>query len=200
LPLSDAVRILDGVETVVPAPSLLNQKSSARRRRLTSEGVIKAFFGSNALVAIVVLALITVFLFREGFGFFDQNLNNLRIYRRAGRSSSTSSAKTEQHSASRGSSALSVWRKAFPSGRRCLTNFDQFAGAFSDAAEDLNGLVSEASDRALALRDTLLGQVKSGGGGGESSEGALRLQPSLRGMVALRPRRKSLERRGRNDE
>src|SRR6184192_2908022 len=59
-------------------------KSAARRRRLTTESAIKAFFGSNALVAIVVLALITIFLFREGFGFFGENLDNLRFYRRAG--------------------------------------------------------------------------------------------------------------------
>src|SRR5258707_250911 len=63
--------------------SILSE-STARRRRLTTESAIKAFFGSNALVAIVVLALITIFLFREGFGFFSQNLANLRLYRRAG--------------------------------------------------------------------------------------------------------------------
>src|SRR6266852_7340880 len=62
--------------------SILSE-STARRRRLTTESAIKAFFGSNALVAIVVLALITIFLFREGFGFFGQNLANLRLYRRA---------------------------------------------------------------------------------------------------------------------
>src|ERR1700686_4165281 len=54
------------------------------RSKAAVEQAIKAFFGSNALVAIVVLALITIFLFREGFGFFGQNLSNLRLYRRAG--------------------------------------------------------------------------------------------------------------------
>ena len=42
-------------------------------RRWRADNLIKSFFGSNALVAIVVLALITIFLFREGFGFFGQN-------------------------------------------------------------------------------------------------------------------------------
>src|SRR6266699_4763154 len=64
--------------------SILSENAAARRRRLTTEAAIKAFFGSNAVVAIVVLALITIFLFREGFGFFGQNLTNLRLYRRAG--------------------------------------------------------------------------------------------------------------------
>src|SRR5438445_13309357 len=63
--------------------SILSENAAARRR-LTTESAIKVFFGSNALVAIVVLALITIFLFREGFGFFGQNLANLRLYRRAG--------------------------------------------------------------------------------------------------------------------
>src|SRR5690349_23560489 len=55
-----------------------------RARRWRADDLIKAFFGSNALVAIVVLALITIFLFREGFGFFGQNWRNIRLYRRAG--------------------------------------------------------------------------------------------------------------------
>src|SRR5439155_166180 len=77
-------RIVDSVETVAPRMPILSEKSKSRRRRITTEAAIKAFFGSNALVAIVVLALITIFLFREGFGFFGQNLANLRLYRRAG--------------------------------------------------------------------------------------------------------------------
>ena len=35
-------------------------------------------------LSIVVLALITYFLFREGAGFFGQNRQNLEVYRRAG--------------------------------------------------------------------------------------------------------------------
>jgi phosphate transport system permease protein len=56
---------------------------------LTPGDIIKYFFNGNAIVAVIVLALITVFLFREGAGlfgpgFFGQNLRNLRIYRLAG--------------------------------------------------------------------------------------------------------------------
>src|SRR3954454_8361248 len=51
---------------------------------LTPDDIIKYFFNGNAVVAIVVLALITLFLFREGAPFFGQNLRNLRIYRLAG--------------------------------------------------------------------------------------------------------------------
>ena len=60
-----------------------------KRRRLrflglTIDDTIQAFFGGNALVAVVILALITIFLFREGFGFFAQDRLNLEVYRRAG--------------------------------------------------------------------------------------------------------------------
>src|SRR5476651_2615881 len=59
-------------------------KKRLRLLGLTLDDAIKAFFGGNALVAVIVLALITIFLFREGFGFFGQNRQNLRIYRQAG--------------------------------------------------------------------------------------------------------------------
>src|SRR3954469_21359807 len=62
---------------------------AVRKRRikllgLTIDDAIKAFFGGNALVSIIVLALITVFLLREGAGFFGLNRDNLRVYREAG--------------------------------------------------------------------------------------------------------------------
>src|SRR5437762_8455898 len=66
---------------VVAAPPIV---APIAVRRWRADDFIKAFFGSNALIAIVVLALITIFLFREGFGFFGQNLSNLRLYRQAG--------------------------------------------------------------------------------------------------------------------
>src|SRR5947208_7361549 len=59
-------------------------QTKSRRAQMAIEQGIKAFFGGNALVAIIVLALITIFLFREGFGFFGQNLTNIRIYRQSG--------------------------------------------------------------------------------------------------------------------
>ena len=46
--------------------------------------LIKAFFGGNAFVAIIVLALITIFLFREGAGFFPQYRRDMELYRKSG--------------------------------------------------------------------------------------------------------------------
>jgi phosphate transport system permease protein len=46
--------------------------------------LIKAFFGGNAFVAMFVLALITIFLFREGAGFFPQYRKDMELYRASG--------------------------------------------------------------------------------------------------------------------
>lgn len=69
-----------------------NQKDStpafSKRRALflgkDSDSIIKAFFGSNAMVAIVILALITLFLFKEGAGFMGLYHKSLQEYRRSG--------------------------------------------------------------------------------------------------------------------
>ena len=150
------------METVAVRPaaagSILLKNASARRRRLTSESLIKAFFGCNALVAIVVLALITIFLFREGFGFFGQNLANLRLYRRAALEYvDIIRGEAQQHAAL--SRQLGDVRRLETRNGGTAANmeaFDQFATAFSDSGEFLNALVSDANDQALALREALI--------------------------------------------
>src|SRR6266699_3772393 len=72
------------MESLVEMRETVASHRRALRSKAAVEQAIKAFFGGNALVAIIVLALITIFLFREGFGFFGQNLANLRVYRQAG--------------------------------------------------------------------------------------------------------------------
>jgi phosphate transport system permease protein len=125
-------------------------------RRWRADDFIKAFFGSNALIAIVVLGLITIFLFREGFGFFGQNLRNIRLYRRAGLEyvDIMRDAANAHAALSRG---LNLTRKSAQTteSAETLARLDQFSTAFSDSAEDLNGLVSDAGEKAVALRDAL---------------------------------------------
>jgi phosphate transport system permease protein len=171
LPLRGPLRIVDDVEAVAPAPSLLRGSEISKRRRLTTEAAIKAFFGSNALVAIVVLALITIFLFREGFGFFGQNLANLRLYRRAGLEYvDIMRGQAQAHSAL--SRALNDIRVR--GGPGTTAELEQFATQFSDAGEFLNALVSDAGDQALALREAIA--TREGHGGdinrGENDEAA----------------------------
>ena len=138
---------------VVTAPPMVAPLSL---RRWRADDFIKAFFGSNALIAIVVLALITIFLFREGFGFFGQNLRNIRLYRRAGLEyvDIMRDAANAHAALSRG---LHLTRKSAQAteSAETLARFDQFSAAFSDSADDLNGLVSDAGEKAVALRDAL---------------------------------------------
>ncbi|MEZ5405069.1 MAG: phosphate ABC transporter permease subunit PstC [Verrucomicrobiia bacterium] len=61
--------------------------TASRRFRVlgwNSDDLIRLFFQGNALVAILVLGLITVFLFREGLGFFPQYQKELQLYRKSG--------------------------------------------------------------------------------------------------------------------
>jgi len=188
LPLPRLFRTVETVETLAPELPISRSTRVSRRRRITTEAAIKTFFGSNALVAIVVLALITIFLFREGFGFFGENLKNLRLYRRAGLEYvDIIRAQAQQHALlSRELSQIRLQE----TNAAVLTSFDQFASAFSDAAEDLNGLVSDTNDQALALRDALLGRTAEPSGDSaienERAKAAAGPPDEARGMVALR--------------
>jgi len=64
------------------APSF--RKRKARLFGFDSDQLIKSFFGSNALVSIFVLTLITIFLFKEGGGFVGGYQESLKDYRLSG--------------------------------------------------------------------------------------------------------------------
>lgn len=125
--------------------------------------MIRLFFGGNALVAVVVLVLITLFLFREGFGFFRENLAGLRVYRTAGLEYvDIMREQADAHAAlSRSLNEVRVRevRTLSREGRSLeeinsqLEPFDQFATAFSDAGSDLAGLVSDTGEVATALKE-----------------------------------------------
>ncbi len=159
------------MESVADPASSLVLRSRSASARAGVEKLIKLFFGGNAIVAVVVLALITIFLFREGFGFFGQNLANLRIYRAAGLEYvDIIRGAVDQHTAlSRGLSEVRLrqFRVSERAGlsaenaNAALAPFDQFANAFSDTANDLNGLLSDLGDQASALKEQLLGRTES---------------------------------------
>jgi len=71
---------------VAPPPQkpFLIQKKRTRFLGLTLDETIRAFFGGNAFIALVVLVLITFFLFREGSQFFGLNRQSITLYRTAG--------------------------------------------------------------------------------------------------------------------
>ena len=130
---------------------------------LTLDDTIKAFFGGNAVVAVVVLALITVFLFREGFGFFAQNRQNLRVYRQAGLEYvDFIRAQQDDHTAlTRYLSDLRLRQlnhftreKKLPldGANAALAGFDEFAEKFSAAIDPIRAMVSELTEQATAIK------------------------------------------------
>ncbi len=157
------------MESMAELPKSFAKKNRAQKARVSTDRTIKLFFGSNALVAIVVLALITIFLFREGFGFFGQNLDSIRRYRQSGEEYVDLMRQyADAHMAlSRGLNALRLrqFRAAEKEGvpleqiNASLAPFDQFAEAFSSTAEPLNGLVSDSGEMASALKAELLAQA-----------------------------------------
>ena len=158
------------MEGVAELQTLLPPRTTSRRVQAAIEQAIKAFFGGNALVAVIVLALITIFLFREGFGFFGQNLANLRLYRQAGleyvdiiRAVSTQhEALTRQLSDIRLHEVRAMEKRNVPLEEinATLTPFDQFATAFGDTAENLRTLLSDLTEQASALKEALYGRAE----------------------------------------
>ncbi len=156
------------METLAELPPRFAQTHRASHARVARDRSIKLFFQSNALVAIVVLALITIFLFREGAGFFGQSLNNIRRYRQSGQEYVDIMRQyAEAHTAlTRGLNALRLrqFRAAQAAGvpleqiNADLAPFDQFATAFSDVAEPLNGLLSDSGDLAAEMKTQLVAQ------------------------------------------
>ncbi|HMG04914.1 MAG TPA: phosphate ABC transporter permease subunit PstC [Chthoniobacterales bacterium] len=153
------------MEGVADHRTLIPPRTKSRRAQAAVEQSIKAFFGGNALVAVIVLALITIFLFREGFGFFAQNLANLRLYRQAGLEYvDIIRGVASQHEAlARKLSEIRLHEVRVMEKRNAaldeinaiLAPFDQFASAFSDTAENLHGVVSDLTDQASTLKEQL---------------------------------------------
>lgn len=156
------------MEIVAPISSLSAALDQRSRTRGLIERSIKYFFGGNATVAVVVLALIMIFLFREGSGFFGENLRNLRVYRTAGLEYvDIIRAQAEQHAVLTRSlnqirlhefKALSQRDRSNAAVQAALAPFDQFATDFSDAGDELNGLVSDLNDEAMGLKEAIAKQ------------------------------------------
>ncbi len=129
---------------------------------LDFDAAIKYFFGGNAFIAVVVLALITIFLFKEGFGFIAQNRRNLQVYRQAGLEyMDIMRARIDSHTKlgrQINAARLNLFKDLQKQGKSLdeinaqLAPLDEFSGKFSDAAEGLRGLVSDYGDVAVDIK------------------------------------------------
>lgn len=133
------------------------------RRRLRLDPFIKGFFGGNALISIIVLALITFFLFQEGAEFFPQNLQNLRIYRKAGLEyvgimrdqveAHTALNRSLQDLRARQVAALLKAGKSTDEAQAALEPFDAFTSAFDSSVDELRSLVSDLTETVTAIKE-----------------------------------------------
>ncbi len=62
----------------------LSRSNRFRFMGLNSDDFIRYFFGGNAFIALLILALITLFLFKEGAGFFGQYQEDIEVYQKGG--------------------------------------------------------------------------------------------------------------------
>src|SRR5687767_11001671 len=149
--------------STAPPASFVITKRKVRMLGLTVDDCAKCFFGSNATLSIVVLALITYFLIREGAGFFGQNRENLQVYRQAGLEYvDFIRAQTDDHTAlTRYLSDLRLRtfnhytnekKLSLDAANAALAPLDEFSGKFSDSIEPIRGLVSELGDVAVAIK------------------------------------------------
>ena len=144
----------------------LQKSSRFRILGYTMDEWIGVFFSGNALISIVVLLLIMGLLFKEGIGFLPQNFTNLRIYRQAGLEY-VDYVRTEVDGFTKLSRDLNQLRldqvltmqsqgKTLEEINATLAPFDAFNERFSDATTDLNGLLSDQSEIASALKERIL--------------------------------------------
>ncbi len=132
-------------------------------RRLRLDHVIQRFFGANAIIAIVVLTLITLFLLREGAGFFPQNLENLRIYRLAGLEYvDLMRGQVEKHTALTRSlhdlrmeqvKALTARKVPLEEINQRLAPYDAFSNAFDEAITPVRSISSDLTDLAAGVKE-----------------------------------------------
>jgi phosphate transport system permease protein len=145
----------------------LVNKRKLRFLGLTAGDAIRYFFGGNAVVSVVVLTLITLFLFREGFGFFAQNRRNLLVYRQAGleyvdfirAEERDHTALTRYLSDLRARQVVfltQTQRLSLAAANQSLAGFDDFAARFADTADPLRGLLSDLTEQATAIKTKFL--------------------------------------------
>lgn len=154
---------MDQLTTAHPTTFAITKRRT-RFFGLSGDECIQAFFGGNAVVALIVLALITVFLFREGIDFFRQERElSLTVYRQAGLEFvDYIRAQERDHTALtrylgdvrlRTVTYLTKEKKtSMVEANQQLAAFDEFAAKYSDAVEPIRGITSDLSDVAIAIK------------------------------------------------
>jgi phosphate transport system permease protein len=152
----------------MPASTLTIREAIINRRRfrflgLTTQTWIQVFFGASATVSIVILLFIVAFLFKEAWGFNEQNNNNIEVYRKAGLEYvDLIDKQVQDHTALNRrlqATRLREFNKRLAGGetpeqvQQSFAAFDEFASAFNGSISDLQGSVSDLKDAASANKE-----------------------------------------------
>lgn len=154
------------METAVqpkPEKPFAIQKVRTRFLGLTLDETIQAFFGGNAFVAVIVLALITLFLFKEGSQFFSLNRQSMVVYRQAGLEYVDFMRQQEEDHTALNRYLFDIRLRAVrlyteeqgltvAEANARLAAFDEWSGQYADAVEPVRGLVSELTEVASAIK------------------------------------------------
>ncbi len=136
----------------------------SRRQWFNGERWARWFFQGNATISLLVLALITLTLFRDAVGFIPQNRDNLQIYRQAGlefvdvlrgqvndhreMTRVLSSVRIAEFTRLTAKGELSL-----ADANAALALFDRFADQFADSMAEQETLVGEMSEQASSLKE-----------------------------------------------
>lgn len=133
---------------------------------LSKEEVLKGLFGGNAFISIIILSLITIFLFKEGVGFFGQYRDSLALHRESGleyvelmrQEQDALSALNRYLNSIRSlqSEKLSEQGLEFAEVKKELARYDDFFFRFEDLALPLRDLVLDANEIIADARDRYL--------------------------------------------
>ncbi|MBI2510926.1 MAG: phosphate ABC transporter permease subunit PstC [Opitutae bacterium] len=147
---------------------LLTREALVRRKRgwffgLTGDRVAKVVFQSNAAISILVLALITLTIFRDAIGFVPLNQHNLEIYRLAGleftdhlrREVEDYSAFNRYLGAVRSDRFTQLQRSgvAVAAAQAQLADFDAYANRVADAISAHETILGTLTETATSLKE-----------------------------------------------
>lgn len=128
--------------------------------------LMETWFGANALVAIVVLVLITIFLFREAVGFFPRNHRHLTLYRQTGmelvdvfrqqRDDLQALVRYLDALRLKAYQDLETQGLGFEAINRRLQAFDDFRYSLEEATYPLTDLIAETAPLTAQARDAFL--------------------------------------------
>ncbi len=169
--------------------------ASKRRRflRLTFDSWMRGFFVGSATIAILVLALIMVFLFREGMGFVPEHRRGLTLYRQTGQEfvDAIRGPLVDHRALNRylGRVRAAEAEGLRGAGRDGVADFERFADDFRGAGV----LLREFVDRAEEIARDVRGRAAAGEAVDFSREAAALRALLPEAEVALREFRSSVE-------